>query len=78
MRGAVPDAGTWRELAPALVRVCCLTGRATELKSTKKENIGLWLMALPWLLRGFSAWGAWSRLERVHRRVDVLGWGVGG
>lgn len=76
MRGAVPAAETWRDPAQALVRVCCLAGRAAELKSTKKEHIGLWLMALLQLLHDFSVWGAWSQLERVHGCVEVLGWGA--
>lgn len=78
MQGAVPAAGTWRDLAQALVRVCCFAGHATGLKNTKMEHIGLWLMALPWLLHDFSALRAWSQLERVCRRVEVLGWGAGG
>jgi len=69
----VPAAGTWRDLAHAPIRLFCLAGCAFGLKSTKKENIGLRLMALPRLLSDCSAWGSCSQLERVHRCVEVLG-----
>lgn len=58
MQGAVPAAGIWRDLAQALVRGCYFVGPAFGLKSTKKEHIGLCLMALPWLPCDCSAWGA--------------------
>lgn len=43
MQGAVPAAGTWRDLAQALVRVCCFAGHATGLK--KHQNGAYWTLA---------------------------------
>lgn len=41
MRGTVPAAGVWRDLAQALVGGCCLAGPVFGLKSTKKKHIGV-------------------------------------